>query len=383
VVVVSIQYRLGLFGFAGHPELTAEFGNRGSGGYGLLDQIAALKWVRENIQRFGGDPQNVTVFGQSAGAQDISILATSPLARDLFQKAILESGSPMISDKRLQTPSQTEQLGVSLATVLKAPATGAIRFMRGLPATDILAATPEFRQHLGGLILDVGMDGYAVPQFSPEVYRAGKEMPVPMIIGSNGRENGGPRTGRSGEPEDPTAARKQSIAASYGKYADLEERALKIYGLNGAENEVSSYPPYGMVDSQLGTDVSFRCEADVLAGWHAAVAPVWQYEFTGGTTTHPPLHSAELSFVFGALADQESDANAAKVSAAMQQYWTNFAKTSDPNGRGLPRWPAHNAQSRQYIELSNEGPIQKAALRKVPCALYAEKLNRDLDARKK
>jgi para-nitrobenzyl esterase len=388
VVVVTINYRLGLLGFIGHPELTAESPNQASGGYGLLDQIAALKWVRDNISRFGGDPGKVTVFGQSAGAQNTSILLTSPLAKGLVGRAILESGSPMISDKRLQTPAQMEQLGVILAEVLKAPSTGAIKFLRGLPASDILAAMPEFRKRLNGLILDVGMDGYVVPRFSPEVYRSGKEIPVPMIVGSNGRESGGgARGGGRGDanpsPEEALAAQKRRIETSYGKYPDLLERALKAYGFGGAESLVSTYPPYGSLDAQFGTDTSFRCEAVALAGWHSAVAPTYQYEFTGGTAAHPPQHSAELCFVFGILADQESDENARKLSAAMQKYWTNFAKTGDPNGSGLPKWPRYDVRTRRYMELSHEGPIPKAALRSVPCGVYVEKLTRDIDARKK
>jgi para-nitrobenzyl esterase len=330
----------------------------------------------------------VTVFGQSAGAQNTSILITSPLAKGLFRQAILESGSPMISDKRLQTPAQMEQLGVTLAEVLKAPSTGAIKFLRGLPASDILAAAPEFRKRLNGLILDVGMDGYAVPQFSPEVYRSGKEIAVPVIIGSNGRESGGgPRPGGRGDATPPTqeelqAALKRRVESSYARYPDLLERALKAYGFSGAENHVSTYPPYGSVDAQFGTDTSFRCEAIALAGWHSAVAPTWQYEFTGGTASHPPLHSAELCFVFGALADQASDENVRKLSAAMQKYWTNFAKTGDPNNPGLPKWERYDTKTRRYLELSNEGPTPKADLRGEPCRVYVEKLTRDIDARR-
>jgi para-nitrobenzyl esterase len=109
VIVVTINYRLGLFGFIGHPELTAESSNHASGAYGLLDIVASMKWVHDNIERFGGDPANVTVFGQSAGSQNVSILLTSPLIKGLFQKVILESGTPMIGDKRMQTPAQMER----------------------------------------------------------------------------------------------------------------------------------------------------------------------------------------------------------------------------------------------------------------------------------
>ncbi|PWU12590.1 MAG: carboxylesterase family protein [Terriglobia bacterium] len=382
VVVVTINYRLGLFGFIGHPELTAESPNHASGAYGLLDQIAALKWVRDNIARFSGDPRNITVFGQSAGAQDISILVTSPLAKGLFQKAITESGTPMISDKRLQTPAQMEQLGVALAEVLQSPATGAVKYLRSLPASGILAATPDFRKRLNGLILDVGMDGYVTPEFSPAVYRAGREAPVPMIVGSNGREGGPAGAAAKRSPEQMIAALQQRIEASYGKYPDLLARALQSYGISGGENHVSTYPPYGPVETQFGTDLSFRCQAVALAGWHSGVAATYQYEFTGGTASHPPVHSAELKFVFGLLEDQESDAHLRKLSEDMMRYWTNFARTGDPNGPGLPVWPKHELNTRQYIELSNEGPVPKAELRRVPCGFYVEKLTRDIDARK-
>ena len=404
VVMVTINYRLGLLGFIGHPELTAESPHHASGGYGLLDQIAALKWVHENIAHFGGDPANVTVFGQSAGGQNTSILLTSPPAKGLFHKAIAQSGSPMISDKRLQTPAQMEQLGVILAEALKAPATGAVKYMRSLPAAEILAAMPEFRTHLNGLILDIGMDGYAVPQFSPEVYRSGKEMAIPMIVGTTGRESGGPPgpgtpargtapstgaapgpggRGANRSPEELRNALKGRIEAAYRKYPDLLERALKIYGFSGSENEISTYPPYGTADAQFGTDDGMRCEADAIAGWHSAIAPTWQYEFTAGSESRPPVHTAELRLVFGTfLGGQEPYEGAGKVSAVMQQYWTNFAKTGDPNGPGLPVWLKHDAKSRQYLELSNDGPLAKAALRAAACGVYMEKLTRDLNARK-
>jgi para-nitrobenzyl esterase len=388
VVLVTIQYRLGVFGFMGHPELTAESPHHASGAYGLLDQIAALQWVHDNIAKFGGDPANVTLFGQSAGAQDTTILLSSPLTKGLIQKAIAESGSPMISDKRLQTPKQMEQIGVTLAQAVHAPATGVVAYLRGLPASEILAAGADLRKGLSEqhLIIDVGMDGYVVPEFSPAVYRAHRESAIPAIFGSNGREGGGGGPGqRPGStpptPEQVLERAKGRVASTYQKYPDLLDRALKSYGYNGEQNDLSADPDHGNAEQQFGTDLFMRCETVVMAGWHSAIAPTYEYEFNAGNTAHPPVHSAELDFVFGYLRDQASDPALSKLSEQMQEYWTNFAKTGDPNGPGLPKWPRFDAKTRSYVDLSNQGPESKAALRGAACAIFGEYLNRDIDAR--
>ncbi len=387
VIVVSVQYRLGVFGFLGHPELTAESPHHASGAYGLLDQIAALRWVHDNIARFGGDPANVTIFGQSAGAQDATILLASPLIKGLVNKAIAQSGSPMISDKRLQTPAQMEQIGVVLAKTLHAPMTGAVAFLRNLTASQILGAGMEFRQGLSEqhLIVDVGMDGYVVPQFSPAVYRAGKELPIPVIFGSNGREGGGGGGARGGAapvtPEQLLERAKGRVSASYQQYPDLAQRALDSYGYGAARNDLSTDPDHGNAEQQFATDLFMRCETDTIAAWHSAVAPTYQYEFNAGTVNHPPVHSAELDYVFGFLRDQASDPVLSKLSGQMQQYWTNFARTGDPNGTGLPTWPKFDTRLRAYMGFTNHGPQPGAGLRNATCAIYADKLNRDIDAR--
>jgi len=331
VVVVTINYRLGLFGFIGHPELTAESPHHASGNYGLMDQIAALKWVRENIARFGGDPGNVTIFGQSAGAQNLTILMTSPLTKGLFRRAISESGTPMISDKRLPAPAEIEKLGLKLAELLKAPATGAIKYLRSLPAADILAVAPSFRGD-PAVLLDVGMDGYVVPRFSPKVFQMGQESTVPLMIGTNGAESGLPRSGAAAAAPSPVPAAdafKTRVESFYGKYPDLLTRALEVYGLTGDGSQVSTYSPYYTANVQCQTDTSFRCEAVVLAGWHSAANTTYQYEFTGGTPSNAPTHSAELKYVFGLLGDQSADpaailiclslVNRGKASAASQE----------------------------------------------------------------
>jgi para-nitrobenzyl esterase len=383
VVVVTVNYRLNLFGFLGHPELTAESPNHASGGYGLLDQVAALRWVRDNIAQFGGDPANVTLFGQSAGGQNTSILVSSPLTKGLIHKAIAQSGTPMIGDKRLQTPQQTEQLGVILAKALHAPATGQIQFMRKLSSTQIVDALTEFRKGLSEakLILDVGMDGYVVPQFSPAVYRSGGELPIPMIIGSNGMDSPGFRAGESTAQERQATVRTR-IGTMYGPYPDLQERALKAYGAGeGMVPVASDSTRYGPIDLEYAVDHGFRCEAAVLSEWHSAIAPTYQYEFTAGNTAHPPLHSAELDFIFGYLRDQAAEPVLGKLSDQMQQYWTNFAKTGDPNGAGLPKWAKYDANKRGYMDLGNDGALPKADIRSNACPLYKEKLTRDVVAR--
>ena len=237
---------------------------------------------------------------------------------------------------------------------------------------------PDFRKKMVlPLILDVGMDGYTLPQFTPDVYLQGKEAPIPMIVGNNGRDNpGGARPGANPTPDEIHANVIKRLETIYGKYPDLLERAQKAY------DTPSAYPPYGLLDMQLGSDMSFRCEAVVESGWHSRLAPVYEYEFTAGTEAHPPLHSGELAFVFGHLGDMGSENNLVKLSGQMEEYWTNFAKTGDPNGPGLPKWTKFDAGSKSYLELSNDGPLAKSDLRNSTCSIYREKLVRDIEARR-
>ena len=379
VILVTINYRLGLFGFMGHPELTAESPHHASGNYGILDTIAALQWVHDNIAKFGGDPANVTLFGQSAGARDTDAMVTSPLAKGLLQKAIAESGSPMSNDRRLLPQSKVEQLGTVVAEAVKAPATNQIAYLRSLSTKEVLAAQQQIPAKLkqAGLTIDVNVDGYALTQSALDAYRAGKEQRIPMIFGSNGRDNVSQRAAQADDtPEIRQAVVKTMLDNFYGKYPDLRSRAEALYSADA----VSTYPPYGTVDVQLGSDIAIRCATTVIVGWHSAVAPTYEYAFDAGTPSHPPFHSAELAYVFGDLRDQASEPNLVKLSDQMEQYWTNFAKTGDPNGPGLPKWPKYDAKGKQYIHFSNEGIDQQAALRPGPCGVFAERLNRELDA---
>jgi para-nitrobenzyl esterase len=205
-----------------------------------------------------------------------------------------------------------------------------------------------------------------------------------MMFGSNSREGGGQRPGAAPPSrEEVLAATKERISAFYAAYPDLQQRAMKAYGFSGPEDNLSINPRYFGPEFQFGTDTFMRCETVAIAGWHSAVAPTFEYEFTAGNDAHPPVHSAELDFVFGYLRDQAADKSLGNLSEQMQQYWTNFAKTGNPNGPGLPKWSKYDVKTRGYMELSNEGPVAKSDIQSAPCAIYVEKLNRDIDARMK
>jgi para-nitrobenzyl esterase len=228
------------------------------------------------------------------------------------------------------------------------------------------------------------MDGYVTPAFAPGTYRSGQEAAIPMMFGSNGRDAPGlGQVPANATPDEIRATVKSRIDTAYAQYPDLADRAQKAYGVGaGGGDAASSYPPYGSLFTQYGVDHSMRCEAVTIAGWHSAVAPTWQYEFNAGTAAHPPVHSAELDFVFGYLRDQASDPKLVRLSEQMQQYWTNFAKTGDPNGPGLPAWPKFDARSGAYLELANDGPAARSGLRQATCAIFAERLTRDIQARR-
>jgi para-nitrobenzyl esterase len=360
VILVTLQYRLGVFGFIAHPELTAESPHHASGNYGLMDQIAALQWIRDNIAKFGGDPSRVTIFGQSAGAQNVGLLMSSPLAKGLFRRAIEESGTVIIGGRTTSSLADVERAGAALAKKLNAPATGAIAFMRTLSTADILKASPPYGGGGPGRP-EPDVDGYVLPKSPAEVFKAGQEAPVPLLIGNTGREF--PFQGDE-------VALKNAIEKFYGP---LAPRALELYGLAGAA-QAGAYPPYGPAGSQFSTDTVFRCGAIAIAIEHGAKYPTFEYEFTIGNVETGTPHSGELQYVFGNRGVKEKADPDPKLSGQVQAYWTNFAKTGDPNGANLPAWPKYDAVKRDYLELTNSGPVVKSDLRRPFCELFLEKL---------
>jgi para-nitrobenzyl esterase len=335
VVVVSINYRLGVLGWLAHPELTAEQGGI-SGNYGLLDQIRALEWVRDNIRAFGGDPANVTIAGESAGALSVMYLMTSPPARGLFAKAISESGY-MISTPALKqavhgAPS-AEQAGVALAAALKAPDLAALRAMDPAKLTD--AAVKAGFGPWGAV------DGKILPDQLVNVFGQGKQAPVPLLVGFN---QGEIRSLKVLAPPVPASAQAydDKIRAVYG---DLADDFLKLY------------PSSNMPESILAAT------RDGLYGWtavrmarnqEAIGKPAYLYMWDHG---YPAMddagfhafHASELPFVFGTFTavgpewpkipntpEQEA------MSDALADYWTSFAKTGTPVAAHAPAWPRYD-----------------------------------------
>ena len=374
VVLVSFNYRLALFGFFAHPALAAETPDHTAGNYGLMDQIAALKWVQENIKKFGGDPGNVTIFGESAGAIDSNLLMTSPLAKGLFKRVICESGTLLLENGG-QSLSAAEQFGVKLAGAAKLPSgDSAVKVLRSAPVEQLLAAFAQVAGPIGiPPDLGVNVDGYVLPKPPAEVFSTGKQIPAALIVGINAREFMGP----------PKAADVKNMIES--KYGTLATQALPLYGIaTAADGAVTQGPPsplYGDAGAQWMTDTAFRCPAVVIADWNSRSGhPTYQYQFNRGVPGHPEIgatHASEVPYVFGTLDDQRpmrpnyEDADQA-ISKAIQDYWTNFAKTGDPNSSWLPAWPQYQPDTRKYLEFTDNGPVVASDLRSAQCKIYAE-----------
>jgi para-nitrobenzyl esterase len=385
VVLVSFNYRVGSFGFFSHPALTRESPNHASGNQGILDQIAALKWVRDNIANFGGDPNNVTIFGESAGSIDVSALMTSPLSKGLFLRVIGESGPAIFADNLLgkaNTLAQAERRGESLASRWKVSANASATQLRQVSTADILGTEPDYIQANSGYkitaviesfpYLGIVVDGYVFPMHPAEVFAAGQEHRVGLLLGSNARE----RIPGTSTPTDLAAA----INDTFGPLAG---RALTLYV---GERD----PIYGTPADQWATDASFRCSSVAQLAWHSSAGnPSYQFEFARilpGREAMGSHHAMEVSYVFGTISKgliagprnppvrpTEVDS---QISDVMQQYWTNFAKTGDPNGPELPAWPKFDPTRRAYIQFTDAGPIAKESLRRPYCDLFIENVQR-------
>jgi para-nitrobenzyl esterase len=361
VLVVSMNYRLGIFGFFSHPELARESGHNASGNYGLMDQVAALQWVKRNIAAFGGDPGNVTIFGESAGSFSVSALMASPLAKGLFHRAIGESGAFFSARRPPKTHTETEKTNVDF--VKKSLGTDSLEVLRSKPAIEILEAAS--REGAPGFFGNI--DGYFLPETPEAIFAAAKQNDVTLLAGWNADEGGYESIF---EGEAPT--RENYVKKVHDLYGPNTDAVLKLYpAKTTAERKRSAADLAGDRFIAFGTWKWMELQ---LKTGHA---PVFRYRFDQALPLATEVekssdeepeykekevkvprapHAGEIEFVFQVLSSKDLRwrPDDCKVSDLMSSYWTNFAKTGDPNGKGLPHWPAYSKDGYQMMHITAE-----------------------------
>jgi para-nitrobenzyl esterase len=313
-VVVETNYRLGVLGFMAHPQLTSESPHHASGNYGLLDQVAALRWVHDNIAAFGGDPTRVTVFGQSAGAMSVYLLTASPLARGLFQRAIVQSGPGALAAAGVPSIAEMthgreerEQEGLRLAAIFRMRS---IAQLRALPAQRLVS--PRVDKHARPIHFGPAIDGWFLPADAEVIYARHQQNDVAMIIGMMADEG--------------------SAAEGYNAVQAARVREAGVAGIDLVLTQRTA----------AGSQVAYAYQFNRAVPW----------------PEHPEFgafHSGDLPYVFDnlRLLDRPWTAVDQALANVAASYWINFAATGDPNGPGLPRWNPYQPGSRSFMVLDD------------------------------
>ena len=382
VLMVTANYRLGPLGFLAHPALTAESQHGSSGNYGILDHVATLQWVRDNIAAFGGDPGNVTIFGQSAGSWSVCALQASPLARGLFHRAIGHSGgcfgaprAHLAETGGVATGSSGHDAGLAIASELGADGDGPDA------AAGLRAATPEAvmaAQTAAGLGTGIVVDGWVLPMLTDDLFAAGEHNDVPVMLGSMSDEGTTLFAGMAEPPHDEFVA---AIRRQYGAQGDA---VLAAY----ADDVAASTKTAGQA---IATDRTFTWQ---MRAWARAIGdtndvyfyhfshapPVFrlyrpeapELDYAAGRRGAGAYHSGDLAYAFAnvGLVGLDWNDRDRQLSDQMSQYWVNFATTGNPNGEGLPEWPKYDRASEPGIHFATDGTTAISKVREAKLDLF-------------
>ena len=363
VILVSVNYRLGRLGHFAFPALSKEHPEEPKGSYAFMDQIAALQWVKENIDAFGGNPDNVTIFGFSAGGVSVHSLLSIPAAKGLFHKAIGESsggrdgvltGRPINKENTdALYPVSAETIGINFAKKhgIEGTDAAALAKLRALKVEEIVDGGQE-TDGQGGPRIYSGpiLDGKFVVETSESAYKAGRQAKVPLMIGNCSAEIGGAFVS--------TSTTKEALFAQFG---DLEAAAKAAFDPEG-DKEFAEVQTKLNTDWVWGEPARFTAKSFVAAG-----EPAYLYQFgyvpaaMRERARYGAGHGSEVSYVFGSLNSRrgatEPTAEEKMLAQIMNAYWTNFAKTGNPNGDGLPVWPQYNPQSEEMLDVELDGKV--------------------------
>lgn len=385
IVAVTVNYRLNIFGFFAHPELTKESPHRASGNYGFLDQAAALRWVQENIAAFGGDPKKVTIAGESAGSISVSALMASPLSKGLINGAIGESGA-LISTLPPRPLAETEKDGEQFAASAGAASLKALRAMTAEQIQEAASKGP-------GMRFRPNLDGYFLPKPLKDIFSAGEQAKVPLLAGSNTEEMNARAVLGSNEPTPENFA--NAVRKLYGAHAD---EVLKAYAASTPEEVLQAatdlasarfigHGTWKWTELQMQTGgkpvyrymyARPRPKYTPLDGQAAPTPPQPASAKPGPSIPRGAVHSAEIQYAMGNLPLDKRYAwepDDYKVSEVLQGYFVNFIKTGNPNGPGLPQWPAYASPGFQRMRIDVNSRVEAEPERARYMALDAATAN--------